>query len=138
MAAAAALKAASEARRCEEAAARAAKALERRSSSGAFEVKKAVAAASAHKEAERERRASLGADIDAATKRSHCRASWRDDEFLGECRSHYRPGKRMLAAAAADQENFHRMVLLSGAGRCGLPGAQYGIRLSCHERGPAA
>ena len=65
MAAAAALKAASEARRCEEAAARAAKALERRSSSGAFEVKKAVAAASAHKEAERERRASLGADIDA-------------------------------------------------------------------------
>ena len=40
MAAAAALKAASEARRCEEAAARAAKALERRSSSGAFEVKK--------------------------------------------------------------------------------------------------
>ncbi len=80
----------------------------------------------------------LGADIDAAAKRSHCRASWRDDEFLGQCRSRYRPGKRMLAAAAADQENFHRMVLLSGAGRCGLPGAQYDIRLSCHERGPAA
>merc|ERR1719197_230238 len=44
MAAAAALKAAGEVRRCEEAAARAAKALRARADSGAFEVKKAVAA----------------------------------------------------------------------------------------------
>ena len=75
----------------------------------------------------------LGTNIDAAAKRCHRGASRGDDKFLGKRRAGYRPGQRVLAAAAADKENFHKMVLPSGAGRsgagsCALPGAQYGIR----------